>query len=1168
MRRPLTGRADLLLALASEEAVVADVAERLGFEHVQQLPEPGNITITGLEIGGGPIEVETELAPRPPVPYWHAESFAIRQIIRTPPPAPPDDGDGQDEVTLARFDPLATMAEVLTRLRQVADLTRPGSRVDVDRLVFEISRGRQLTEIPRLNRRSWGQGLHIVIDLARRLVPYRRDQKMIGRAMKRLLPKGGGTVSVLREGCDTPIIEWPGDQAGQELHPPPGSIVLVLSDLGTQQQSNSRAAEDRWTRIGRKLRDRECAALAMVPCRPDAVPPRLARLWTLIPWERRSGRRPKPLDAVTVAACERILALVSPAARIEPRLLRAVRKLLPEGRRDPGLESTIWQMCQGTTHCSAAALTKEQVADLRESVLGDDLKQQAWSLIEAAHRDEYAGVACLEVLNLGKEAARFGAGKHVERSRQWMRGIGQGEAEFGGDFFRKAADQLTPEAWQTVPELHALWNQYCSDGAVPDGYDPALAGVDAPLQTVRVSLLGDQIEFRRQGDAAERSTPLATVRLKNPQIVVDEFDDWPADDEDSEALWAAEDVPAWADRWGRDKVGPWVEFVVDDARQRMRWIAPGEFLMGSPEGEEGRSTDEGPQQAVTIGTGFWLFDTPCTQALWQAVSGENPSRFKGDLRPVENVDLEDCERFLKRLNDRCPGLNLNLPTEAEWEYACRAGTKTSTYAGNLEIDENDENGHAPGLENIAWYSANSGNKTHDVGMKSPNAWGLHDMLGNVWEWCRDHAYRQYGAKPLYVTGESIVPRVVRGGSWVHSARLVRAASRFGISPGERFDALGFRCSSSGSEPAGEGGRRPKEGAGRRPELVRSQGAVSGRRPKAEPAGDSEPASDDRSVRTTTRDAEYKPIPQGPIVRLRTDLEDVFLCKVPHPTWASRVGRDQYGLWAEFTIPQKQADEVTQRLRWIPPGRFLMGSPESEKGRRITEGPQHEATIGEGFWLFNTPCTQALWEVVMARNPSDSKGSRRPVEQVNWEDCQEFVAKFADLVPALPLQLPSETQWEYACRAGTETSTYAGSFDPDDEASQEELQRIAWYDRNSESRTHNVAELLPNPWGLHDMLGNVWEWCQDMWLEIYELKLETDEPSASRVIRGGSWDNFARNVRAASRSGSPPGERIGYLGFRCSSSGEPGGQVAREEPERSGRSRRGAGGDSAVKSDDS
>ena len=227
-------------------------------------------------------------------------------------------------------------------------------------------------------------------------------------------------------------------------------------------------------------------------------------------------------------------------------------------------------MCQGTTHCSAAALTKEQVAELRVALLKDDLNRQAWALIEAAHREEYPGVGCLEVINLGDQAARLGAGKHVRRSRQWIRGIGEGEAKFGDDFFRKAAEQLTSEAWETLPELHALWNRYCTGDAAPDGYDPALAGVDAPLQTVRMSLVGDQIEYRRQGAAAPRSTPLATVRLKNPHIVVDEFEDW--SDEQTDAFWPGEEVPTWADRWGRDDVGPWVEFVIDGVRQRMRWM--------------------------------------------------------------------------------------------------------------------------------------------------------------------------------------------------------------------------------------------------------------------------------------------------------------------------------------------------------------------------------------------------------------------------------------------------------------------------------------------------------------------------------------------------------------------------------------------------------------------
>ena len=348
--------------------------------------------------------------------------------------------------------------------------------------------------------------------------------------------------------------------------------------------------------------------------------------------------------------------------------------------------------------------------------------------------------------------------------------------------------------------------------------------------------------------------------------------------------------------------------------------------------------------------------------------------------------------------------------------------------------------------------------------------------------------------------------------------------------------------------------------------MRSQRAVRGRRPKAEPAGDSEPASEDRLVRITGRDSEYAPVPQGPIVRLRTDLEDVFLCQTPRPRWATRTGRDQFGLWAEFSVPRKDADGVNQRLRWIPPGRFLMGSAESEKGRYDDEGPQHEATVAEGFWLFDTPCTQALWEAVMGNNPSKFKGDSRPVEQVNWQQASEFVAKLSE-VSGLPLRLPSETQWEYACRAGSEAATYAGDFDPGDPATQQELQQIAWYDANAGEETHDVGERRPNPWGLYDMLGNVLEWCQDTWCARYDQARQEDNSSASRVIRGGSWDYSALNVRAAYRNGIHPGDRVNYLGFRCSSSGgEPG--TGDEEPKRSGRSRRGAGGDSAAKSDES
>jgi formylglycine-generating enzyme required for sulfatase activity len=202
--------------------------------------------------------------------------------------------------------------------------------------------------------------------------------------------------------------------------------------------------------------------------------------------------------------------------------------------------------------------------------------------------------------------------------------------------------------------------------------------------------------------------------------------------------------------------------------------------MGSPEDEEGRWDVEGPRHLVTIEPGFWMFDTPCTQALWEAVMGENPSGFKGPDRPVESVSWDQCQEFLKALNSRIDGLRLSLPSEAQWEYACRAGTETPRYR-----EDPDE---------IAWYSANSGAETHPVAGKEPNAWGLYDMLGNVFEWCEDVWAGNYREESRAAGSEpASVLRVIRGGSWDSVARDVRAAFRYLVEPSYRDDFLGFRC---------------------------------------------------------------------------------------------------------------------------------------------------------------------------------------------------------------------------------------------------------------------------------------------------------------------------------------------------------------------------------------
>jgi len=201
------------------------------------------------------------------------------------------------------------------------------------------------------------------------------------------------------------------------------------------------------------------------------------------------------------------------------------------------------------------------------------------------------------------------------------------------------------------------------------------------------------------------------------------------------------------------------------------YIPAGEFDMGSE-----HWSDQGPVHRKA----FWMGKCPVTQAEWEAVMGNNPSHFKGANRPVETVSWEMAQEFLKKLSGKGEG-RYRLPTEAEWEYAARAGT-TGRYGGDLDA--------------MAWHRGNSGNQTHPVGEKQANAWGLYDMHGNVWEWCQDWYDKDYyrnspNTDPTGPSSGSV--RVLRGGSWEDDARYTRATLRLWYVPGNSNYSFGFRC---------------------------------------------------------------------------------------------------------------------------------------------------------------------------------------------------------------------------------------------------------------------------------------------------------------------------------------------------------------------------------------
>lgn len=596
---------------------------------------------------------------------------------------------------------------------------------------------------------------------------------------------------------------------------------------------------------------------------------------------------------------------------------------------------------------------------------------------------------------------------------------------------------------------------------------------------------------------------------------------WPAEDE-----WRAplrDFPPPWASAWGDDVYGLWADLTVNGVTQRMRWIEPSGsegFWMGSSKAErdaivvdrvrQWASHTEQSMRKEYVESGFWFADTPCTQALWVAVVGKNPSHFsefKDSLRrPVECVSWDDVkDKFLANLSlilDGMEGFFPCLPTEKEWEYAARAGTETPYWWGG-----EDDSSYAN------WDSLRQ--STTPVCSYQPNPWGLFDVHGNVWEWCAD-AWQP--VRDSLDQSPDDACRVSRGGSWVNPPSRGRAAHR-GMWPRALVHQnQGFRFAISSCRDAKQ--------------LRSNEREVTARNSLKE-------ISEDRGNLAEANLVDRKP--QADVLSTsgnywRQDLMDPS-------RWASDIGNDVYGLWADLTV-----NGATQRMRWIEPSGpegFWMGSTKQErdaiKDKNVRDwansaerGPRR-VVVTEGFWLADTPCTQAFWLAVTGKNPSHfGKGREapeRPIENVNWDDVNDhFVKRFAqtpDWGTGNRLCLPSEQQWEYAARAGARTAYWWG-----DEWDAMLANANVMGDRGLDDKegTTPVWRHAPNPWGLFDVHGNVWEWCSDPWQPRRDAP-EARPDEDGRVVRGGSWISPPGGARAAYRGWGPRQGAYPFRGFR-------------------------------------
>ncbi|MBW2060592.1 MAG: formylglycine-generating enzyme family protein [Deltaproteobacteria bacterium] len=253
--------------------------------------------------------------------------------------------------------------------------------------------------------------------------------------------------------------------------------------------------------------------------------------------------------------------------------------------------------------------------------------------------------------------------------------------------------------------------------------------------------------------------------------------------------------------------------------------------------------------------------------------------------------------------------------------------------------------------------------------------------------------------------------------------------------------------------------------------------------------------------------------------------------LPSPIPALDASKTEVMSWQPFT------NAIGMKFVYMPLGRFIMGSPPTEIGRSDGEY-QHEVILIKGFFIQTTEVTQKQWNTLMAKNPSRFTGDDRPVEQVAWLDCQAFIKALNRIEGHDRYRLPTEAEWEYACRAGTTTAFAFGDLTTTGRGYDLNLDRIGWYAGNSSASTHPVAQKEPNAWGLYDMHGNVWEWCQDRyerWYGKFTTGAVTDPAGGRwgrrRVFRGGSWFAPAEYCRSADRLRAPPDFKSSGLGFR-------------------------------------
>ena len=777
--------------------------------------------------------------------------------------------------------PLLRWERLWPVLKQGFSSTAPGT-VDMPRLVEQVARGGLLDKLPCQQRQHWAEDSLILLDYNPRVTAFWDDFNRLVVQIKQL--RGSSGLAVLKqEGL--PGLRYSRWREKNKLKgmrdwamPAPETPVLILSDLGMLDPSGT--LRKHWLRFGRELKAAGLQPFVLAPVSPQHIDPELSRYYHIALWDRSSSllRQQQRAETNSKEQLEQLFALLSPASRIEPELLRAVRHLLADTTFDAGLEAEFWQHPAVERSSIACALRSEYAETSRQKFKEQppELQREVLKLIRQHHARLFPSVMHYETLlwavlvsdNLADEFKT-----EIEQAALFLRRTAKmlyTQREYLDDSRKAYGKRTLDSSHEELLRKHlcfAVFEGVVNAEQAAKGL-PLRPGIDrqelertlakSDNQTRECILYqhGDELMLAEKDTSTPPGSLIADITLTNDLLSIqsettdeqqtEKYFQWDLGsspdkgrlggvsltalgrDIQSLTLQTGNETltlqtltkPDWAQRIGRDAYGLWVEFTQHDKDwrvwwpawggdlgyddyglytdlnikgvvQRCRWIAPGTFLMGSPESEKDRRSNE-TQHQVTLTQGYWLADTACTQVLWETVMGNNPARFKDDKNnPVEQVSWDDAQEFFKQLNKLVPGLDAYLPSEAQWEYACRAGTTTPfSFGANITPEQVNYDGNYP------YANGKKGlyrEKTVPVKSLPASLWGLYEMHGNVWEWCQDWL-GDYPAKPVAdpAGAETGSYRVLRGGSWIYGGGNARSARRFRNAPDYRISYTGFR----------------------------------------------------------------------------------------------------------------------------------------------------------------------------------------------------------------------------------------------------------------------------------------------------------------------------------------------------------------------------------------